>query len=541
MIRTVARLAAVTALSTTVLTAPVVAASAAAPPIQWTHISLPSSTLTYHHTPGGANNLHVSGETSANVTQVNIECVTFILGREPEVSDVAPAVPVVSRSFNVIGAWPSNPPTNCRLRAVPVGVDVRTDYLGAYTGPIAYVDSFGLVTDAGKAYSYAAQSEEGDGAALTTDVGKCGTQVLVTVEAPQMEAGPIAVTCLFGLLDKDVDPSGTPKHSAIRVDGHNAYLPSGVQDFRIAQSLTVPQSALSASRSIARNGDVTITESAALKRCSPSDHYPPTTASCSALLPTGVTFKRVTQFWRDGHQVKIRDTFTSTDHHAHNVALQYLGAVANETGAGTAHASAGFLYPAHSTTFHASSLGQTVTGFGSKAGSLLLRSDLHASADDPQADTTAATWSRPPSKITFSSNPTERDEFGMSFSVGVPASGTGFLGFATSERWSTTDVKHLAAMAVADMVTPPSIRSPHRGATIHGRSTSVKGSLTAGANGLPTKVIVNGHRAHITRTSSSTATYRVTFSESLGRHTITVRATDSVGNSAKSSTSVRNV
>ncbi len=540
MIRTVARLAAVTTLSTAVLTAPVVAASAAA--IPWTHISLPSSTLTYHYTSGGANSLHVAGETSANVTQVSLECVTYVLGQQPDVSHVASAVPVVSRSFNVIGTWPSNAPTNCRLRAIPDGVNVSTDYLGAYTGPIVYADAFGLLTDAGKTYSYAAQSEEGDGATVTTDVGTCGTQALVTIEAPQMEAGPIVLTCLFGLPDQDIDPSGIPKHSAIRVDGHNAYLPSGVHDFRgTPQSLTVPQSTLSVSRSIASNGDVTITESAALKRCSVGDHYPPTTASCPALLATGVTFKRVTKFWRDGHQVKIRDTFTSTDHLAHRVTLQYLGAVANQTGGGTAETNAGFSYPAHSTTFHASSLGQTVTGFGSKAGSLLLRSDLHASADDPQADTTAATWSRPPSKITFSSDPTEPDQFGMAFSVGVPASGKGFLGFATSERWSTTDVKHLAAMAVAEMVTPPSIGSPHRGAIIHGQSTTVKGSLTAGANGLPTKVSVNGHQAHITKTSSSTATYKVTFTESIGTHTITVTATDSVGNSAKSSTSVKNV
>jgi hypothetical protein len=143
------------------------------------------------------------------------------------------------------------------------------------------------------------------------------------------------------------------------------------------------------------------------------------------------------------------------------VTLQYLGAAENETGGGSAETSAGFSYPAHSGTFHASSLGQKVTGFGKKAGSLLLRSDVHAGADEPEADTIAATWSRPPSKITFSSDPSQRDQFGMAFSVKVPADGTGFLGFATSERWSTTDVKDLAKTAVAEMVTKPSVTSPH--------------------------------------------------------------------------------
>jgi hypothetical protein len=141
----------------------------------------------------------------------------------------------------------------------------------------------------------------------------------------------------------------------------------------------------------------------------------------------------------------------------------------------------------------------------------------------------------------FSSDPLQRDEFGMAYSVKVPAGGKGFLGFAVSERWSTSDVKQLASTAVADMVNPPSISSPHHRATIHGHSTTVKGSLSAGANGLPTKVSVNGNPAHITRTGSTTATYTVTFSESTGKHTLTVTATDSVGNSARSSTSVKNV
>jgi len=286
---------------------------------------------------------------------------------------------------------------------------------------------------------------------------------------------------------------------------------------------------------------VTVTESAPLKRCSVSDHYPPTTASCPALSAAGVTFERVTKFWRNGHQAQIRDRFTSTDHHAHTVTLQYLGGVVNQTGGSTADSAAGFAYPSHSSKFHASSLGQVVSGFGTKAGSLLIRSDVRARADDPQADTTAATWSRPPAKITFSSATGEPDQFGMAYSVHVPAGGTGFLGFAISERWSTADVEPLAASAAAEMVERPSIASPHHGATISGASTTVKGGLRAGANGLPVRVSVNGHPAHITRTSPTTATYAVTFSESTGKHTITVTATDSVGNAARSSTTVKNV
>ena len=449
MIRNMARLAAATALGAAVLALPAGRASAA--PVLWTQISTPAKALHYHFAVGATNHLHVAGQTSAGITQVDIVCVLFVVGQETDATPLAAAVPVVAHSFNAIVTFPTTPPANCRLRAVPTGTDPATDYLGSYTGPILYTDAFGTLTDSGKVYSFMAQSEEGDGVVVQTDVGLCGTEALVTIEAPQMQAGPIVLTCLFGLPDANIDPSGSPTHSAIRVDGHNAYLPSGVHDFRgTPQSLTVPQTALTVHRSIAANGDVTVTESAALKRCSVSDHYPPTTASCPALVATGVTFKRVSKFFRNGHQVQIRDTFSSTDHHAHTTTLQYLGAAENETGGGSADTRAGFVYPGHGSTFHQATLGQTITGFGGKAGSLLIRSDLHARPDDPQADTNAATWSRPPSMINFSADPSQADQFGMAYKVKVPAGGKGRLAFAVSERWLTADVKRLAALAIAD-------------------------------------------------------------------------------------------
>lgn len=449
MFRSVARISAATALFAAILAVPAGAAPSA--PALWTQISVPSSALHYHFEVGATNHLHVAGQTSGGITQVNIICVVFVVGEETNATPLASAVPVVAHSFNAVATLPTSPPANCRLRAVPTGIDPTTDYLGSYTGPILYTDAFGTATDGGKVYSFTAQSEEGDGVVIATDVGSCGTEALVTIEAPQMQAGPLVLTCLFGLQDKNIDPSGSPTRSAIRVDGHNAYLPSGVHEFRSPpQSLTVSQTALTVNRSIAHNGDVTVTESAALKRCSVSDHYPPTTGSCPALVATGVTFKRVSKFFRNGHQVQIRDTFSSTDHHRHTMTLQYLGAAENETSGGSAATRAGFAYPGHGSTFHQSTLGQTVTGFGAKPGTLLIRSDVHARADDPQADTTAATWSRPPSKITFATDPTEADQFGMAYNVKVPAGGTARLAFATSERWLTADVKRLAALAIAD-------------------------------------------------------------------------------------------
>ena len=65
-------------------------------------------------------------------------------------------------------------------------------------------------------------------------------------------------------------------------------------------------------------------------------------------------------------------------------------------------------------------------------------------------------------------------------------------------------------------------------------TTTVKGKLTAGANGLPTSIAVAGHDATITTTSATKATYKVTFTESAGTHTLNAIATDSAGNTKAS-------
>jgi hypothetical protein len=75
---------------------------------------------------------------------------------------------------------------------------------------------------------------------------------------------------------------------------------------------------------------------------------------------------------------------------------------------------------------------------------------------------------------------------------------------------------------------------------IKGRSTTVKGKVRAGANGLPVSVTVNGHAATLTPTSATTAKFKVTFKESLGKHTLTAVAKDAAGNTRRASIRVRN-
>jgi hypothetical protein len=266
--------------------------------------------------------------------------------------------------------------------------------------------------------------------------------------------------------------------------------------------------------------------------------YPPTTASCPHVVSTGVRFMRVSTLERGGHQVKIRDSFSSTDHHAHSTSLDYGALLRNQAGAGSATGDIGYAFPGHGSTVREGNLGQTLTGLGTKAGTIVIRSDIHALATEPDADTMTGSWSRPPSKVAFATS--EPDQFQMQYSLPVSATRPAFIGFAISERWATAAVTPLAAAGVADFMVKPVITSPHAGATIHSTTITVKGTLTAGANGLPTKVRVNGHAATITVTGAARASYKVSFHASAGKHKINVTAFDAVGNAATTSRSVKN-
>ncbi|HEY3831441.1 MAG TPA: hypothetical protein VGO03_04060 [Acidimicrobiia bacterium] len=514
-------------IATSCLAAAVGTAGATPGPGTFTKITTPSgATSTFHYANGATNQFVVAGQTSADVTSVDIDCVnTPALGGRFSVS-LASGVQVTDASFSAVVTY-SNPAVNCRLRAIPLGVAVQTSYLGSFTGPILYTDAFLSQISSGTTYGYTAISEEADGAVEQIDAGNCGVALVTTIATPSMEQqGASGTGCSLALPPQNL-PNGTA--SSIKVDGHTAYLPSAVHDYLIgALSLPLAQPALTTSFAVTAAGDTTVTESAPLMRCSVSDTYPPTSTSCPNLVSAGVKFTRVSQTIRSAHQVRVRDTFVSTDSAAHTLALEYQQSVSPpQTGAN------GYVFPGHGTAFAAATPGQVVSGLGTKAATMLVRSDLYSMDGDPAAETDALTWSKAPSQIKFA----QADQFDMNYALTVPAGGTAFLGFADSQNVTTAGVQSLGALAVGDMLNAPTITSPANGATLSSTSTTVTGALTAGANGLPTAVAVAGHAATITKTSATAATYKVTFTEAAGAHTFNATATDSAGNT-KASTSI---
>jgi hypothetical protein len=504
----------------------------------FTTITSPSKDITYQFTDGATNSIRVTGHTSLDVTVVNIDCVTSAIDNTPEISLLAPGVSVTDGRFTVNGVFSSQSPITCRLRAIPTDVDVEAgDYIGSFTGPIIYPDSFGVSKDeSGTPYSFTATAAEGGGLGLLTDAGNCGVETLISVQLPAVQVGPIDLACGFSIASFNVTASGTSNGSAVQVGGHSVYLPEAVHTLLInQQGLGVKQSKLTIVRKVAKNGEVTITESAPLMRCA-GNAYPPTSTSCPKLISSGVSFKRVSTVLRGDHQVKVRDSYFSTDHRAHAVKVQYASAPQVQTGNDTATGQVGYTFPGHGNSFKPTDLGQSVGGLGSKIGTIGIRGDIYARSDDPDVDTITETWSRGPAKILYSVQP--GNEFAMPYSLSVPARGATSLGFAMSERVATADVRKLASAAEHDMLPGLTVTSPH--GVVHGKRTTVKGRVVAGANGLPTSVKVNGHAAKIHVTNASGGTYSVTFSEPKGTHTVTVAVSDVVGNTATKSIKIKN-
>ncbi|MCW2784448.1 MAG: hypothetical protein JWP74_965 [Marmoricola sp.] len=502
----------------------------------FTRITTPASTTMYAYNgaPGATNHVTIAGQASLDVTSVDIKCiVTGASGIDAQA--LATAVPVTAGNFSVVATFTSLT-TNCRLRAIPNGVDVTTDYLGSYAGPLFYAHELVLTKIGSTVYGYSAAGEQGSGIGLITDAATCGAGILATIATPSMEVlGSGQQQCAFTLPEGNVTSGGTSTQSSIRVSGHNAYLPATVHNYLNGDlSLGVTQTPLTTTFSAASNGDVTVTEAATLMRCSVADTYPPTHASCPALVSAGVRFTRTVNIFRGAHEIRVRDRFAATDGHAHPLGLQYqVSPYAPPTGA------AGFTFPNHSSTFAKAVPDQVVTGLGTKAASVFIRSDIDGVEGDPAVDAFGLTWSRAPSDIRFAHG--SSNLFAMPYSVSVPAGGSAYLGFAEVEAPSTSGAKTRARVAATEMVSTPTISSPRAGASIHGTRTTVKGTVALGANGLVKKVTVNGHAAHLTISSSQTyVSYSATFAEAHGAHTVKVTATDAAGNASSRAIRVKN-
>jgi hypothetical protein len=499
-----------------------VPAHAASGPGTWTRITQPSGRTTIL-TGESAAQLTVAGSASPDVTVVNVYCLRGV-GADASALTVATSVPVTGGLFSATVPVPSTFGFGalCRLRALPSDVGIHASYVASYAGPVMNFDQWSRSTSAGRVFGFSLLAGSGTGELTASGGGSCASATMNTVEG-DLTPDPGSPGCLFSLGDSNLAGTG----SGLLVDGHVGFLPYG----EFQHSLPSTRQ-LSVSVHAQADGAVTWRETATVERCAGTDQFPPP-GSCTAMVPTGIRFQRTGTLLPSGHQVRVRDSFTSTDGRRHVVGLAYDLAVTPPTTGGL-----GYDFPAHPGGFLAPVAGQVVQGLGTRAGTLLVRSDRFSAEGDPQADTRAVTWSRAPSHVAVS--PADVSRLELTYALAVPRGGAAQLGFADSEAITTSAASALAAHGVADMMRTPRITSPADHGVVKGTKTTVKGLVRPGANGLPVRVSVNGHRATLTPRKDGSAAFSVTFTESLGRHTLTAVARDAAGNTRRTAVHVTN-
>ena len=494
-----------------------VPAHAAPGPGTWTLVTSPSSGTSILSHSGHEGQMTVKGRTSQDVSSVNVYCLSGT-GSSVDATTVATSVPVAAGSFQATVPVPSEPShTQCRLRALPTSVNPQSSYLASYAGPVVDLDWWSY---AGSTDSFELHGSSDGGMLIAQGIGTCSSVFLGTV-LPDLSVPGGSDGCVLNLTG-----IGTA-HSGIRVDGHEAYTTS----FALARGLTPPRLA-SRSFHLWHGSGLRWTETMPVDRCASGDVFPPSAGTCPTLVASGIEIRQVSTYVPAGHRVRFRTELRSTDGKRHAVRLDY-----GELVSALASGEPGFRLPGR-TGFRLPAPDTTVTKLGRGAASILSRDDRFSTEGDPAAATRALTWSRTPDSVRFGAGATS---FDLSYRLVVPAGGSTHLGFADADSALTRVARALATQSEAEMMTAPRITSPADGATVPGRSTSVKGVVRAGANGLPTSVAVNGHAAALKpNKAGSRATFAVTFSESLGRHTLTAVARDAGGNVRTSSISVRN-
>jgi hypothetical protein len=509
-----------------------IATASASPGVgTYTQITTPAASVNLTFDTNLGTSFPVSGVTSLDVTSVDFDCINESSAGVVADLEWASAVPVSNGTFSSTATVPASVQEGtCRLRAVPSGESL-TGYLGNYSGPLIFPASYHVGSSGSTDLSVTAIDSGQTAIDLVDDVGVCGGGV-ERIDPMSLQPGAYVLRCAWAIPAlNDADPVSATG-SSITVDGHNAYVPDVVAQYLDGtRALAVNVDPIQASVVRRANGDLAILEIAPLDRCSVADTFPPTNTSCPSTTGTGVSLERTLLITGQGHQLVYDDHFISTDHAAHTVAPSYQ--IAFQAPAGGA---VGFAFPHHSSTPARFAPGTVVSGFGTGASTAIVRSDIYAAADEPTADSLALTWSRPPTAVTFSA--TTANQFGVTYSLSVPAGGSTSLGLTASESETVAAVKTLGAAAAKAMIATPKITTPKPRATEKAHTFTVSGTLAAGTNGFPVSATVNGHKATIKPKSASFETYSVKLTLKKGKRTVTVVAKDAGGNSASTKETV---
>lgn len=439
------------ALGLLLLPSPAVAAITAS------RVTKPAASLTYALLSDKSASIAVAGTTNSTnpmADRVDLRCFFGDNGQSNLLEAGVPLAP--DGSFAVPAADLSQliAPL-CRLRAVPAGT---TSNEPAYRGPVIALDvALAFRVDqgasAGTLDDFFIQGQQRAAAGAYRSIGWCGLAA-----SGLFDNAYGRTTNVFGcnayLPAGNLDGVGNWR-SAIRVDGLDAYVSASADlIFGSAPNPSPPPHGVPplsvALKQDNSNGNIMIHESEDVARCAAGIPYPPTIATCAALLPTGVRVVRTITQGNDGHVVLISDAFSSTDGHKHAIDLLYANTQRVSTDA-TPLADVGYRFSGQK-SYHTYARNDTVSML-TEPGSIYVK-DVRADDGDPYTGQGAITYGTRPSEIRFV-NPANypSSDFTMRYVGTVPATGALSYTFVYSSELTAAAVT-ADANAAQNKLTP---------------------------------------------------------------------------------------
>ncbi|HEX7611015.1 MAG TPA: Ig-like domain-containing protein, partial [Solirubrobacteraceae bacterium] len=420
----------------------------------------------------------------------------------------------------------------CELRAVEVGASKlgplppgTENALEAFNGPIIVPSQF-----ASSANEYSAVSGTLPGGFFIESAGSYALESALFSTAAHKIA-----RSFYGEAALQATPEyGSKIQAPVQIDGASAYAPEAARELELElkigaipglPTITVAKSFNASTRQLA------ISEEDPLVMCAPSTAYPPTKASCTSFVPTGVTLARTWETSNEDHLARMTDTWRSNNGAAHSVSVHYVNEMFNEYPHPGAYEFPG--YPGFTAT-HPGESRSLPAGAGAILYKTLAGTPDAGDAVHPQD---AIVYDRAPNGPLTIPTGTEAEPpsvFELPYQWSVPAGGSSpTLRMAFVQAFTLPEVNAMSAAELASYYPTVAISSPASGTTVSTPTVTVTGTA-ASAGVTLAGLSVNGAGVAVGAGGAWTASVALR----PGANTITATATNQSGLSSAAAISV---
>jgi hypothetical protein len=465
-------------------------------------------------------------EGTASVVEVDVRC--YYGAGELSYRIAANKVPVTAGKFSVEALTSSFGRDLCQLRAVPTGAKLALppETKQEYEGPILVPSQF-LPTNT----NYIATADTLVG---NFEFESAGFYSLESeLYSPTAHA---SFASFFGEVSlPDIPEYPAIPRSQLQVDGVNAYAPAAAARLQSYLKLKAPipgTPSIAVTKSFNESTHlITVNEEDPIVSCSPSSAvYPPTSGSCTSLVPSGVTLDRTWQTTNEDHVAWMTEAWRSNDGHAHAVNARYYNEMTSEEPQHGVYELPG------SSSFSETHKGET-KALPAGAGAILYKTNPTVpEAGDGVHPQAAIVYDKAPSEpLAFVRGSVEESPsvFELPYQITVPAGGSSpTLRMAFVQGFALTEVKALAETALASYYPTVAIGSPTNGTIVTTPAATITG--TASDAVALSSLTVNGKAVSV----GAGGAWSTSVSLSPGANTITATATNQSGLSKSASETV---